>query len=92
MRYLIPIAALALAGCGPEAVRFIPPPPERMAAVPAPVIPPATTPCATDPKQLCNSDEEAARVLSAYDDALAKANAELEWIRNFFAAVPAKPK
>lgn len=87
---LFAVVALSLSACGQERVRFIAPPPERTAPVPAPVIPPATTPCAYDPKQLCNTDVETAGVIADYDAALAKANAELEWLRTFFQAVPTK--
>lgn len=87
---LVLLLLLPLTGCGTDRVRFVPPPPERMAPVAAPAIPPATTPCAFDASKLCNTDEETAGVLAAYDDALAKANAELDWLRTFFAAVPKK--
>jgi hypothetical protein len=87
---LLPL--LLLHGCGPDAVRFIAPPPERMAPVAAPEIPPATTPCSYNASQLCYTDEELARTVLGYDDALAKANGELEWLRTFFASVPTKPK
>lgn len=80
-----------LTGCGTGPVRFIAPPPERTAPVTAPIIPAASTPCSFDPKQLCNSDAELANVIAAYDDALATANRELAWLRNFFDAVPKKP-
>jgi hypothetical protein len=59
-----------------------------MAEVPAPVIPPPTTPCGFDVTMLCNSDAETAEVIAAYDAALAQANRELAWLRTFFGNVP----
>jgi hypothetical protein len=57
-----------------------------MAPVAVPAIPPATTPCAFDPAQFCNSDEETAGVIAAYDAALAEANRKLAWLSAFFAS------
>jgi hypothetical protein len=86
---LLPL--LCLIGCGTDRVRFIAPPLDRTEQVAAPAIPPATTPCAYDATQLCNTDAEEAGVIAAYDDALAAANRKLAWLRNFFGAVPTKP-
>lgn len=53
---------------------------ERLNEVDPPAVPPATTPCAFDPAQLCNSDAETGAVIGGYDAALAEANRRLRWL------------
>lgn len=53
----------------------------RFRPVAAPAIPPAATPCAHDPAQLCNTDAETAGVIVAYDGNLGEANRRICWLR-----------
>jgi hypothetical protein len=57
---------------------------DRVAKVAGPTIPDAATPCAFDPAQLCNTDEETGTVIGGYDDALNQANRKLNWICRWF--------
>jgi len=59
-----------------------------MSQVAVPVIPAASTPCAYDPREMCNSDADTAGVISAYDAALAEANRRLAWLASFFKELP----
>jgi hypothetical protein len=79
-------AALALSACGttrPETASARPPE-SRVARVAAPAIPPATTPCAFDAHQFCNTDAETAGVIAGYDAALGEANRRLCWLAVYF--------
>jgi hypothetical protein len=80
------LLCVSCGGDGP--LRIAKPPAERLAGVEAPEIPEPTTPCPETPAELCNTDEETAGVIGAYDSALAEANRRLEWLRNFFARLP----
>lgn len=64
---------------------------ERVRPTFGPRIPDATTPCPTDATKLCNSDEETAGVIAGYDDALAKANRTICYMRVWLGFSPCLP-
>lgn len=77
-----------LMSCGDARPAFVKPAPERTAQVEVPAIPDATVACAFDAEKLCLTDDETARVIINYDDALAMANSRLQWLADFFAGLP----
>lgn len=87
VRAVLPLMLL-FGGCATGSQGIVKPEPHRTAEIAVPAIPAATTPCAYDPAQLCNSDEETANVLVAYDEALAAANRKLRWLADFFSRFP----
>lgn len=57
---------------------------DRVRPVDGPMIPVATTPCAFDQQQLCNTDEETGGVIKGLASSLAEANRKLCWLGVWF--------
>lgn len=79
---------LLLTACAPARIETIKPPPERITPVVYPVIPEGRVSCSDEPEKQCLDDEQAARLLSAFADALDAANAKINWLRDYFAGLP----
>lgn len=72
--------ALLLSGCGAPAVNSTPPP-ERFAAVAAPMLPEGEAVCEGKP---CLSDRQIGQLLDGLIDALERANGKLAWLGEYY--------
>ncbi len=79
---------LLLTACASARIETIKPPPERLSSVDYPEIPKGTTSCPDAPEKRCLSDAETGKLLLDFSVALDAANAKLQWLRDYFDALP----
>lgn len=77
-----------LSGCGDARPSVVKPPVERTQAVAFPTIPAGKVPCKHDPSKLCLDDEQTGTLLGDLGAALDAANDKLQWLRDWFKALP----
>lgn len=80
---------LLLTSCGNDArPAIVKPAPQRYEKPAYPAIPTPAAPCSYDAARLCLTDEQTGKLIADYDAVLTEAFDKLDWLRDWFTALP----